>query len=73
MKFVNGSTGDSVINTLTNACNIATHERDRVLLEINDIMIIVEKNSSVSGLLKKYKQKLDFKYEIQELKRARQK
>ncbi len=73
MKFVQGVTGDSIIHTLTRACNIANHERDAVLLEINDVIIYVDKEISLNNLWKKYQQKLDFKFEIQRLKRARQK
>ena len=73
MKFVNGIPGDSVIYTLTRACHIANHERDTVLLEINDVIIYVDKEISLNNLYKKYIQKLDFKFEIQKLKQARQK
>ena len=73
MKFVNGIPGDSIIHTLTRACHIANHERDTVLLEINDVIIYVDKEISLNNLYKKYIQKLDFKFEIQKLKQARQK
>ncbi len=73
MKFVQGVTGDSIIHTLTRACHIANHERDTVLLEINDVIIYVDKEISLNNLYKKYLQKLDFKFEIQKLKQARQK
>ena len=73
MKFVQGVTGDSIMHTLTKAYHIANHERDTVLLEINDVIIYVDKEISLNNLYKKYIQKLDFKFEIQKLKQARQK
>ena len=63
----------TIIQTLTKACHIANHERDTVLLEINDVIIYVDKEISLNNLYKKYIQKLDFKFEIQKLKQARQK
>ena len=54
MKFVQGVTGDSIIHTLTKACHIANHERDTVLLEINDVIIYVDKEISLNNLYKKY-------------------
>lgn len=73
MKFVQGVTGDSIIHTLTKACHIANHEREAVLLEINDVILYLDKEINLDNLWKKYQQKLDFKFEIQRLKRARQK
>ena len=68
MKFVNGIPGDSVIYTLTRACHIANHEYKKVLLEINDMMILVDERTSLDDLWKKYQDKLNFKFEIQRLK-----
>lgn len=73
MKFVNGIPGDSVIYTLTSACHIANHEYKKVLLEINDMMILVDERTSLDDLWKKYQDKLNFKFEIQRLKQEMQK
>ncbi len=73
MKFVNGIPGDSVIYTLTMACHIANHEYKKVLLEINDMMILVDERTSLDDLWKKYQDKLNFKFEIQRLKQEMQK
>ena len=73
MKFIQGIVGESVIHTLTKACHVAKHERDSVLLEINDVIMYVNKETSLNNLYNKYQQKLNFKYEIERIKRQRQK
>ncbi|MBR4891810.1 MAG: hypothetical protein IKZ34_01330 [Alphaproteobacteria bacterium] len=70
LKFVAGLT---ISQALEQACNAASHEHQTVLAEINDIMMPVSKNDTPDSLLKKYKQKLQFKYEIEQLKKQRQK
>ena len=73
MKFVNGIPGDYIIHTLTKACYIANHEYKKVLLEINDVMMLVDERISLDDLWKKYQDKLNFKFEIQKLKQEMQK
>lgn len=70
LKFVAGLT---ISQALKQACNIASYERQTVLAEINDIIMPVGKDDTPNSLLKKYKQKLNFKYEIEMIKRQRQK
>ena len=72
MKFVNSIPGDSIIHTLSRTCHIANHEREAVLLEINDVILYVDKEINLDNLWKEYQDKLNFKFEIQRLKRARQ-
>ncbi|MBO5705105.1 MAG: hypothetical protein J6R99_03760 [Alphaproteobacteria bacterium] len=70
VKYVSGYT---VKMALQHACDIATKKQETVLTEINDIMMRVEKNDSPDALLEEYKQKLNFKYEIENIKRQKQK
>lgn len=70
IKYVSGYT---VKMALQHACDIATKKQETVLTEINDIMMRVEKNDTPDNLLEEYKQKLNFKYEITQIKRQRQK
>lgn len=73
MIVMNAIAGETVIQALTKAYSVALHERKNVLLEINDIMMLIDKKSSLSGLLNKYRTKLQFKHEIEQLKRVKQK
>ena len=73
MKTMDFVAGYTVSQALTKACNAAAHERQTILIEINDIMMLVGKDDNPKNLLKKYIKKLDFKYEIEKIKRQRQK
>lgn len=73
MKFVNGVPGDSIMHTLTRACHISQHEYTPVLLEINDVMMLVDANTNRNQLYEQYQDKSNFKFEIEKLKRQRQK
>jgi hypothetical protein len=43
-----------------------------VLLEINDVMILVAENANRDQIYQEYQEKLNFKFEIEKLKRQRQ-
>ena len=73
MKIVNSKPGDSIIHTLTMACLIANHEFKPVMVEVNDVILYVDDRISLDNLWKKYQEKLNFKFEIERLKRAKQK
>lgn len=73
MKVLTFDTGTTVINALTQACNTAVRERKTVLAEINDIMIPVDKNARPFILMKEYTNKLNLKYEIEQIKAQIQK
>lgn len=70
LSFVSGFTVAQAINK---ACDRAAYERQDFLAEINDIILFIGKHSNPAALLREYKKKLDFKYEIEQLKRQRQK
>ena len=72
MKIVNGVPGDSIMHTLTKACTVSRMEYKPVLLEINDIMILVAENANRDQIYQEYQEKLNFKFEIEKLKRQRQ-
>ncbi len=73
MKIVKLYPSNSIIHTLTKACHIANYEREAVLLEINDVIMYVDKEITLNNLWNKYQKKLDFKFEIERLKQAKQK
>lgn len=73
MKMVNSNAGDSVIYTLTKACHIANHEFKPVLVTVNGVVMYIDDRINLDSLWKTYQQKLDFKFEIERLKQARQK
>ncbi len=73
MKIVNSKPGDSIIYTLTMACHIANHDFKPVLVTVNGVVMYIDDRISLDDLWKKYQEKLDFKFEIERLKQARQK
>lgn len=73
MKIVQWNPSNSIIHTLTKACHIANHEHEAVMLEINDVIMYIDKKINLNDLWNKYQKKLDFKFEIERLKQARQK
>lgn len=73
MKIIKKNPSRSVIHTLTMACHIANHEFKPVMVEINDVILYVDDRISLDNLWKKYQEKLNFKFEIERLKRAKQK
>ena len=73
MKIVNSKPGDSIIYTLNKACHIANNEFKPVLVTVNGVVMYIDDRISLDDLWKKYQEKLNFKFELQKLKQARQK
>ena len=61
MEFVSGLT---VYDALCKARNAALKSNKPVLVDINDIIMLVDKKSDIQKLVNEYRNKLDFKYEI---------
>ncbi len=68
MEFISGIT---VREALLKAHNKAKKLNKPVLADINDIMMFVDKKTNVEQLWVAYQNKLDFKYEIEKMKRTR--
>jgi hypothetical protein len=68
MEFVAGTT---VCEALCKAHNKAKALNKPVVADINDIMMLVDKKTDVTQLGIAYRQKLDLKYEIEQIKRTR--
>jgi hypothetical protein len=43
MKIVQWNPSNSIIHTLTKVCHIANHEHEAVMLEINDVIMYIDK------------------------------
>ena len=67
MEFVAGPT---VCEALWKAHDKAKATNKPVLANINDIMMLVDTKTNVTQLGVAYREKLDFKYEIEKMKRT---
>jgi len=56
--------GLTIEEALKRAISIARERRQHVLVMMNDIAVVVNKDTDVKMALKKYREKVDLKYEI---------
>lgn len=70
LEFVAGLT---IFEALSRACNFVKNTKKPVLADINDIMMLVDKDTDLHKAIKNYRQKLEFKYEIEKIRREKQK
>lgn len=56
---------------LLKACKFAKNTGEQVCTEIDDIMMIIDKGTSVQKAVADYRNKLEFKYEIERLRKQR--
>ncbi len=73
MKTVDFVSGHLAKTAFESAKRIVFAQGQSVLAIINDIVIIVDENSNIDNLVQEYRKKLDFKYEIENIKRQKQK
>ena len=65
--------GLTIKEALENAKAIACKEDKQVVATINDIVMCISPDSDIKTELESYRDKLNFKYEIEKMKRERQK
>ena len=70
LEFVAGLT---IKQAIERACLFVKNTKQPVLADINDIMMIFDKDTDVHKAIKEYREKLEFKYEIERIRNARQK
>ena len=66
-------TGLTIKEALERAKSIAHKENKKVVATINDVIMCVSANSNIKMALNSYHEKLNLKYEIEKMKRERQK
>ena len=62
--------GMTIMEALSNAVAKADMYGKNVLADINDIVMVIKPHSNLKKIVKDYRQKLKFKYEINDIKRA---
>ena len=62
--------GLTIKQALTRAIEMSTKKQEHVLTIMNDIVMVVDKNTNVELALQEYHDKLDFKYQIQQMKKT---
>ena len=72
MKDINFVAGLTIKEALVVACKTSVFHNEPVLAVINDIVMIVDKNTNTENALSEYHKKLEFKYEIEDIKREKQ-
>lgn len=72
MIVLDSVVGHTVGQTIARAREMAVQRQQSVLVEINDIMMLVDNDLTQEQLMEQYIQKLVFRYEITNIKQARQ-
>lgn len=72
MIVLDSVVGHTVGQTIARAREMAVQKQQSVLVEINDIMMLVDNDLTQEQLMEQYIQKLVFRYEITNIKQARQ-
>ena len=72
MIVLDSVVGHTVEQTIARAREMAVQKQQSVLVEINDIMMLVDNDLTQEQLMEQYIQKLFFRYEITNIKQARQ-
>ncbi len=72
MIVLNSVVGHTVEQTIARAREMAVQRQQSVLVEINDIMMLVDNDLTQEQLMEQCIQKLVFRYEITNIKQARQ-
>lgn len=65
--------GLTILEALRKARMMACKDKSIVVANINDVIVCISPETDVKTALQSYRQKLDFKYEIEKIKRTRQK
>ena len=69
MQTLNFVAGLTIFEALSRACNFVRNTKQPVLADINDIMMVVDKDTDLHKAVKNYREKLEFKYEIAKIRR----
>ena len=72
MYTLNSVAGLTIFEALSRACNFVKNTQKPVLADINDIIMVVDKDTDLHKAVKDYRQRLEFKYEIEKIKREKQ-
>ena len=71
MKTLDFVAGLTIPQALSRACNFVRNTGEPVLADINDVMMVIDKDTDMHKAIVDYRQKLEFKYEIERLRRQR--
>lgn len=71
MRTLDFVAGLTIPQALSRACNFVRNTGEPVLVDINDIIMIINKDTDLHKAVIDYRQKLEFKYEIERMKRQR--
>ena len=65
--------GLTIKEALKTARTMAREQNKKVIANINDVIMCISSDSDIQMSLDSYREKLDFKYEIENMKREKQK
>lgn len=73
MRTLDFVAGLTIKQALERACLFVKNTQQPVLADINDIVMVFDKDTDVHTAIKEYRQRLEFKYEIERMRNAKQK
>lgn len=71
MEILNFVSGLTINQAVQRAKDTAIESNQHVLVDINDVMMLIDKDTNVKSAMIEYSKKLEFKYEIEKMKRQR--
>ena len=71
MEMLDFVAGLTISEALSRACSFVRNTKRPVLADINDIMMVIDKDTDIHKAIMDYRQKLEFKYEIEKTRRQR--
>lgn len=71
MRTLDFVAGLTIPQALSRACKFVRSTGEPVLADINDVMMIIDKDTDIHKATADYRKKLEFKYEIEKHKRQR--
>lgn len=72
MQIIDFVAGLSIKEAISRAKSKSVELKEPVLADINDIILIIDKNTDMDKKLKEYYQKSKFKFELENMKHKRQ-
>ena len=69
MRTLDFVAGLTIPQAFSRACNFVRNTGEPVLADINDIIMIINKDTDLHKAVIDYRQKLEFKYEIERMKK----
>ena len=73
MKTLDFVAGLTIKQAIEHACLCVKNTKQPVLADINDIIMLFDQDTDINKATEEYRQRLEFKYEIERIRSNRQK